>query len=124
MHEYRILTTTEDLEAHLVPVLRRNGSEVPPAGCFLAAVEFDECGQVVAYQMMQNAVFLEGLWARDHSAHLLTLYHMASRYLTDTLQIPRFMTMTRDDEQGFRIGRIAEALGFEKMRWNIFRRRI
>ena len=123
MHEYRVLETPAEIEQHLIPVLKANGSEIPPVSHFVAAVEFDEQGQVVAYQMLQNAIFLEGLWARDNSAHLLTVYRVASRFASERLGAERVMTMTRDDETGNRIGRIAEKLGFERMRWNIFRRK-
>lgn len=123
MHEYRMLTTVDELETHLIPVLKANGSEIPPTNCFVAAVEFDEAGQVVAYQMLQNAIFLEGLWARDSSAHLLAVYRAASKFAAETLGATRVLTMTRQDETGNRIGRIAEKLGFERMRWNIFRRK-
>jgi len=122
-HTYRLLATQGELDRHLLPILRRNGSEIPSPGCYVAAVEFDENGAVVAYQMLQNAIFLEGLWARDSSAHLLRLYRMAGQYAVDTLHVGSIMTMTRQDEAGNRIGRIAEKLGFERMKWNIFRRR-
>lgn len=123
MHTYRMLITPEELELHLVPILKRNGSEIPPSGCYIAAVEFNEAGEVVAYQMAQNALFLEGLWARDHSAHLLPLYRLVTDYLVNTLKAERYLTLTRQDEQGNRIGRLAERLGFERMNWNIFRRK-
>jgi hypothetical protein len=123
MHTYRLLTDQAELDALLVPVLEQNGFEVPPAGCYIAACEFDESGALVAYQMAQNAVFLEGLWARDHSAHLLRLYRMATEHI-EKLGIKRIMTMTRCDEQGGRIGRIAEKLGLKNMHWNVFRREI
>lgn len=123
MHTYKILTDPLEIDTHLLPVLQQNGSEIPPRGCYVAAVEFDEAGQVVAYQMLQNAIFLEGLWARDHSAHLLTLYRMASKFATETLGAGRVMTMTRDDETGSRIAHTAQKLGFERMKWLIFRRK-
>jgi hypothetical protein len=123
-HTYRLLTEQADLDNHLGPVLRENGSEIPAASCYVAAVEFDESGAVVAYQMLQNAIFLEGLWARDNSAHLLRLYHMASEFAAKTLGVNRIMTMTRQDEAGQRIGALAQRLGFENMKWNVFRRKI
>jgi hypothetical protein len=107
-----------------LPVLRTNGSEIPAPGCYIAAVEFDEAGEVVAYQLLQNAVFLEGLWARDHSAHLLNLYKMATKYAAETLGASGVLTMTRNDETGNRIGRLAERLGLNKMNWNIYRGKI
>ncbi len=123
MHTFRVLATQEELDKHIVPVLMRNGSEVPASGCYLAAVEFDESGEVIAYQMLQNAIFFEGLWARDHSAHLLRLYRMANKYAVETLKARATLTMTRQDEAGERIGKIAEKLGFERMKWNVFRRK-
>jgi len=121
MHTYKLLTQQADLDAHLVPILERNGSEIPPASCYAAAVEFDEAGQIIAYQMLQNAIFLEGLWAGDGSAHLLRLYRMAVEH-AESLGAKRIMTMTRDDEAGNRIGRIAEKLGLTNMHWDVFRR--
>ena len=123
MHTYELLTDADELETRLKPILLSNGSELPPRGCYAAAVEINESGEIIAYQMLQNAVFLEGLWAKDHSAQLLRLYRMASKY-AESLGAKRIMTMTRNDEQGKRIGRIAEALGLEKMDWNIYRRKL
>jgi len=120
---FRMLTTREELEEILVPVLKANGSEIPPIDCYVASVELDEAGKVLAYQMMQNALFLEGMWARDGSAHLLTLYRMCAEF-AGKVGAERFMTMTRQDAAGERIGRIAERLGFERMPWNIFRRKL
>lgn len=122
MHTYRILTDQSELDKHLVPIFQDNGSEIPPSGHYVAAVEFDENGVVVAYQLMQNAIFLEGLWARDTSAHLLAVYHAAEKYITETLKVDRWLTMTRNDEQGNRIGKLARKLGFKQMDWLIFRR--
>lgn len=124
MHTYRVLTDQADLDKHLLPILQSNGSEIPSAGCYVAAVEFDEDGKVVAYQMLQNALFLEGLWARDNSAHLLRLFHMVEEFAEEKLGAKRIMTMTRRDETGNRIGRLAQKLGLEDMNWNVFRRKI
>lgn len=123
MHDFKLLISQADLDKHLMPILRTNGAEIPPEGCYAAAVEFDESGEVVAYQMLQNAIFLEGLWSKDDSAQLLRLYRMATKY-AESLGAKRLMTMTRNDEKGNKIGRIAEALGMEKMNWNIFRRKL
>lgn len=123
MRSYRLLTTQDELDRLLLPVMKRNGSEIPAPGCYVAAVELDEAGEVVAYQMLQNAIFLEGMWARDHSAHLLSLYRMANKYAVETLGAGKVLTMTRNDEAGSRIGRLAERLGFERMNWSIFRRK-
>jgi hypothetical protein len=121
---YRILEKQEELNEHLLPVLKRNGSEIPKDGCYVAAVEFDERGRVIAYQMVQNALFMEGLWAEENTgAHLLALYRIAAQYAKERLGADRIMTMTRCDDTGNRIGRIAQKLGFEKLNWNIFRRK-
>lgn len=120
---YRMLTEQTEIDALLVPILEKNGSEIPTAGCYIAAVQFDDEGSVVAYQMLQNAVFLEGMWARDHSANLRSLYNMATHYAVSNLGAEPAMTMTRNDATGQRIGKLAERLGFEKMNWNVFRRK-
>jgi len=120
---YRILETQPELDQHLLPILKQNGSEIPKPGCYVAAVEFDEQGKVLAYQMIQNAPFLEGLWARDSSAHLLGVYRAALKFCQERMGIEKPLTMTRKDPKGERIGRIAKKLGFEQMDWNIFRRK-
>jgi len=120
---YRILETQSELEQHLLPILKQNGSEIPKPGCYVAAVEFDEQGKVLAYQMIQVAPFLEGLWARDKSAHLLAVYRLALKFCQERLGIDEPLTMTRKDETGNRIGRIANKLGFGQMEWNVFRRK-
>ena len=123
MHTFRMLDTQADIDAILIPVLERNGIEVPPRGCFVAAVEMDEEGEVIAFQMLQNAIFFEGLWAKDSSANLRSLFHIALNHARSVLKVERVMTMTRDDDQGRRIGKLAQLLGFEPMNWNVFRRK-
>lgn len=123
MHTYRLLTDQAELDAVLVPVLELNCSEIPKAGCYAAAVEFDESGNLVGYLMLQNAVFLEGLWARDDSAHLKTLINMAIQHAIEALGAPPAMTMARKDETGTKVGRIAERLGYIKMNCDVFRRK-
>lgn len=121
MHTYRLLTDPDELEAVLLPVLQENGAEIPKRGCYVAAVEFDENGHVVAYQMLQNALFAEGMWS-DGSGHPLRLFRMADEF-AKSLGGPIPLTFTREDETGQKIGKIAEKLGFERMRWNVFRRK-
>ena len=123
MHEYRMLTTPAELEQHLIPVLKANGSEIPKAGCYVAAVEFDEQGNVYAYQMGQNALFAEGMWSRGTEGHPLRLFRMLDEWCEKEFGAPIPLTFTRCDKLGEKIGRIAEKLGFERMRWNIFRRK-
>lgn len=123
MHTYAVLTDQADLDTHLLPVLKTNGSEIPAPGCYIAAVEFDESGAVVAYQMAQSAPFLEGLWARDNSAHLLRLFHMTTSHLKG-LGYESVMTMAKQDETGERIGALAEKLGLVNQHWNVYRGKI
>jgi hypothetical protein len=117
-----MLTDQQELEKVLTPILRENGSEIPAPGCYVAAVEFDEAGQVVAYQIIQNAIFFEGLWARDHSAHLHSVFNMAIDFAENTLGAKNPLTLTRNDEQGNRIGRLIRRFGFKQKDWNIHRR--
>ena len=122
MHTYAILTEQDDLDAHLLPVLRTNGSEIPAPGCYVAAVEFDEAGEVYAYQMLQTALCAEGMWAKGHSAHFARLWHMAIDYARETLKAPTLMTFTKKDEIGERIGGLVEHFKFEKKDLNVYRR--
>ena len=122
MHTYALLTEQADLDRHILPVLQTNGSEIPAPGCYVAAVEFDEAGEVVAYQMLQNALCAEGMWARDSSAHFLRLWHMAMNHAKDVLKAPTLMTFTKKDATGERIGFLVEHIGFEKKDLNVYRR--
>ena len=118
----RLLSEASDLEKYLVPILEQNGLEVPPAGCYVAAVEFNDAGEVIAYQMLQNALFLEGMWSRDGVAHLLSLHNAVVNY-AEGLGAKRLMTMTRQDKQGEKIGKLAQRLGYELMPWNVYRKK-
>ncbi len=122
MHTYALLTEQDDLDKHLLPVLQSNGSEIPAPGCYVAAVEFDEAGAVVGYQMLQTALCAEGMWARDNSAHFLKLWHMAMDYAKETLKAPTLMTFTKKDETGERIGNLVEHIRFQKLDLNVYRR--
>ena len=122
MHTYAVLSEQDDLDKHLLPVLRTNGSEIPAPGCYVAFVEFDEAGGVVAYQMLPTALCAEGMWARDKSAHFLKLWHMAMDYAKDTLKSPTLMTFTKKDAAGERIGELVQHIGFEKKDLNVYRR--
>ena len=121
MHTYKILTDPAELDKHLVPIFQDNGSEIPPSGCYVAAVEFDENGVVVGYQLAQNAVFLEGLWTREGNGHPLALYRKITEHLK-SMGISRWLTITQKDEQGGRIGKLAKILGFTEMPWTVYRR--
>jgi hypothetical protein len=122
MHTYRLLIDPDELEKTLCRVFSQNGQEPPQKGCYVAAVEFDEAGEVAAYQLLQNAVFYEGLWAKSGArTHLLTLYRMATEHM-ESLGIHGAMTLTRDDEQGSRIGRLAQKLGFTRKNWIVYRK--
>lgn len=118
---YRIITDPVELYKHLGAILKENGSETPPPGT-IAVVEFDEHGQVVAYQMIQMAVFMEGLWARDKRAHLRRLWNLAHDYLMN-VGATGVMTFARNDnDTGRRIGKAAERMGCEKLPVDVYRR--
>lgn len=129
-HSYRILSTPEELERYIAPIMRSLGSDIPQAGHGVAYTEFDEQGEVVAFQILQTLTVAEGMWARDGSAHLLTLNRMLLRDVKAEIEKQGLVgsgrclfTMTRGDEQGLRIGRCAKALGYEETDWKVYRRR-
>lgn len=119
---YKILREQEELDKHILPILKANGSEIPAPGGYIAFVEFDDSGEVTAYQLLQQAVFLEGMWSRYRGAHFRTLWNMAHQFLLDN-NATGVMTFARNDtEQGKHIGRVAELMGCEKMPVDVYRR--
>jgi hypothetical protein len=119
---YRILAEQDELNQHLLPVLKANGSEIPTPGAYFAVVEFDDAGEVIAYQMIQRAVFLEGMWARDKTAHFRSIWNIAHDFLREN-HATGVMTFARNDTKlGLRIGRVAERMGCEKMPLSVYRR--
>lgn len=117
----RMITDPDELEQLLVPIMQREGFGIPQRGCYVAAVEFDEAGDVLTYQLLQNALFLEGMYARDGRSHLLSVHQMAVEHAKQ-LGATSVMTLTKTDEQGERIGRCAKRLGYEQMPLKIYRR--
>jgi hypothetical protein len=118
---YRIITDPVELQKYLGAILKENGSEPPSPGT-IAVVEFDEHGQVVAYQLIKMAVFLEGLWARNKGAHLRSLWNLAHDYLLE-IGATGVLTLARNDnETGRRIGKAAERMGCAKLPVDVYRR--
>jgi len=124
MHTYQMLDDPADLEKVLVPVLEREGIEVPPIGCYAAAVEFDEAGKVYAFQILQNALFAEGLWSRDKGSNLLRLHRMVTTYAKEKLGASRMLSMAKTDERGEKIGSALMRIGYELMPWKVYRRKV
>lgn len=120
---YRVIDNPAELERVLVPVLLANGSELPNLSTTIAVVEYDEAGEIAAYQLIQQGVFLEGMWSRDGNAHFLALWEMTRKVLVEQLDATGVMTFVRDDtELGDRIGRIAERMKFERLPLTVYRR--
>jgi hypothetical protein len=117
-----IIDDPDELDAVIAPWLRAKGKEVPQRGCYAAAVEFNEQGAVIGAQLLQNAIFLEGMYADEPSVSLLALHQMAVDYATKELGAERVMTFTRQDATGERIARCAKRLGYEQLPFNVFRR--
>ena len=117
----RMVTDSDELERLLMPIFKRNGAEIPKKGAYVAAIQFDDAGEVVGYQMAQSAVFLEGMWGRDHSVQLRALYNTVTEYLASRGACGA-MTFTRNDRPGQRIGKLAKRLGFEAMNWTVWRK--
>jgi hypothetical protein len=85
-------------------------------------VEFDDSGEVIAFQIIQNAIFLEGLWSKG--GNLLRLHKMVTQYAEEKLGAQRLMTMSRKDDTGEHIGRVARRLGYDEMPWTVYRRKV
>ena len=123
-HTFRVLTEYADQQKYIAPIMERMGSQIPAEGQGVIFAEFDEAGEVVAFQVLQSALFAEGLWARDGSAHLRTLWNMLLKWVDEFAggSGRGLLTMTRSDEQGQRIGRAVQRMGFRDTGWKVYRR--
>jgi hypothetical protein len=122
---FRILSAHSDQEKFIAPIMATMGSKIPAKDQGVIFTQFDDAGEVVAFQILQSGLFAEGLWARDGSAHLRTLCNMMLKYLEENgLKGRTLLTMTREDASGERIGKAAEYMGFEQTGWKVYRREI
>jgi hypothetical protein len=118
----RLILDADELDSLVAPYLSRIGHEIPTRGSYIAAVALDERGEIVGHQLLQNALFMEGMGASDARVPLRKLHNMLADHAQQQFGATRLMTLTRSDEQGERIGRCAKRLGYEQMPWKIYRR--
>lgn len=120
---FRVLTTLEEWQP-IKKILDEIGGQLPMENAAVIFAEFNEQNEVIAFQIVHSgALFAEGLWARDGSAHLRGIWRRMHAWLLERGGKGReFLTMVRGDETGERIGRVAERLGCEKTDWKVYRR--
>jgi hypothetical protein len=124
-HTYQVLTDPADIEYYVQPIMRSIGSDTPAPGCGVVFAEFDANGEVVAFQILQSAIFAEGMWARDGSAHLRRIWNMTIDYARNLAGSGKdLLTMTRGDKQGNRIGRAVQRMGFKETGFKVYRRKL
>ncbi len=121
---FATLTDYQEQVKYIQPLMHALGSDIPAEGHGVIFVQF-EGEEVIAFQILQQAVFAEGLWAKDGRAHLRTLCNNMLGFLRDKGAGGRqLLTMTRGDAQGTRIGKAAKYMGFEELDWKVYRRTI
>jgi hypothetical protein len=121
--KYEIIKDYAEQVRLIQPIMRSLGSDIPREGCGVVIAQIDDKGEVMAFQILQNALFAEGLWARDASANLRTVWSMT---IAEAEKITgpdgELLTMTRDDEKGARIARAIKRFGFEDAGIRVHRR--
>lgn len=94
--------------------------ECPAESVMFAQFDDDE---LVHFQLLQQALFAEGLWAKDGRASLRTTASMLLAYVDGMGVKPdQLLTMTRSDATGERIGRFVRRMGFEDTGFKVYRR--
>jgi hypothetical protein len=113
----RIITDADELDALLSPVT----DTLPPKGTYHAAVQFDDAGEVVCYQLVQMPLIAEGLRSVKSGANLFELAEATIQHAR-SLGATQLLTMTAQNAQGMVIARFTRRMGFEQMPVNIHRR--
>lgn len=118
MHAFKTLITPEE-QAPIKPILESMNSALPEPGNGVVFAEFDEHGEVVAFQILQNAIMAEGLWARDHHTNLRRIWNMLISWMKGNGCVGRDLFVIASTPK---IGKACESMGCEKMPWTIYRR--
>lgn len=83
MHEFRILTKVDEW-GKIGEILAELGSQLPAEGQGIIFAEFDESGEIVAFQVLQYLLCAEGLWAKEGKpTNLRTLWKMLFKWIED-----------------------------------------
>lgn len=94
--------------------------ECPAESVMFAQFEDEE---FVGFQLLQQALFAEGLWAKDGRVNLRTLASMLISYVEKLGVKPeQLLTMTRSDATGERIGKFVKRMGFEDTGFRVYRK--
>ncbi len=97
------------------------GKKLPNEGAAIFFTEFNDAGEVIAFQALQNAVFAEGLWSKDKHAHLRTIWGMVIKWVRENCgEGAELFTMAADEK----VARAAKAMGCEELPWKVFRRKV
>lgn len=116
MTRYEIITDHERQKELIGSVM-----ECPRESVMFAQFEDDE---FVHFQLLQQALFAEGLWAKDGRANLRSTASMLIAYVEGLGVKPeQLLTMTRSDEKGERIGKFVKRMGFEDTGYKVYRRK-
>lgn len=120
MSRFEVLTDYNEQKRHIEPILKTLNSSLPAPGNAVIFAEFDDKGEVVAFQVLQQALMAEGLWARDHHAHLRKIWNMMREWLGKHGVVGRDLFVIASTPK---IGRACELMGCEEMKdWQLFRR--
>lgn len=122
-HLIEVWTEPEQWE-RIREIVEAQDSSLPAKGHAVIFVELDG-EEVISYQILHlNAIWLEGLWAKDGRAHLRNLWRTVEKWLRERITTGTdVLTMVRKDESGSRIGEIAmKAMKCDELKVNVYRR--
>lgn len=123
-HLIEVWTEPEQWE-RIRGIVEAQDSSLPAAGHAIIFVELDG-EEVITYQILHlNAIWLEGLWAKDGRAHLRSMWRAVEHWLRERVTTGSdVLTMVRKDEAGERIGKVAESLGCKELPVTVYRRKM
>jgi hypothetical protein len=120
LSRFRVLTDYQTHKKLIEPLLVKMGKQLPAEGNAVYFVEFNEAGEVVAFQGLQNALFFEGLCSVDKHAHLRSLWNFALEWVKENASKGEVFTMAADEK----VVRAAKAMGCEELPWKVLRRKV
>lgn len=118
---FRVLTDHADIVRHIQPVMKSIGSDIPTEGHGVVFAQFGEDGKVEAFQIVQDAIFAEGLVSLTPKAQLRRIWHMMKDWLEKSGNVKgRDLIVIASSEK---IGRACELMGCEPTDWKVYRRK-
>lgn len=122
-HRFEVLEQPEDWK-QIQSIMENMGTQMPVKGSGIVFAEFNENDEVVAFQVVQNILCLEGLWAKDGNTNLRHIWHMIEEWMKehikDEIKGRTLFTIATTPK----MARVAKIMGCENVpeSWNLMRR--